>query len=164
MADAPRPAHHANATRTLFQNPARWRVPDEPDDNAVSVSEAEVAGTAAAANISTSTDADAQASVPTSPTSAAMPGSWSTSSSSSSSDGKSPRSGAFAWLRNASANVNVPALLAGVPIAWAQDMSAHMNMLTRVVQPDFGAGKRKEKAGAGNVLRATWLGHAVSTM
>ncbi|EJD06169.1 Metallo-hydrolase/oxidoreductase [Fomitiporia mediterranea MF3/22] len=28
-----RPPHHANATRTLFQNP--WKTPEEPDDNAI---------------------------------------------------------------------------------------------------------------------------------
>ncbi|KAL5533422.1 hypothetical protein ACEPAF_5198 [Sanghuangporus sanghuang] len=31
-----RPAHHANATKTLFQNP--WKTPDEPDDNVLTSS------------------------------------------------------------------------------------------------------------------------------
>ncbi|KAL5528938.1 hypothetical protein ACEPAG_4912 [Sanghuangporus baumii] len=33
-----RPTHHANATRSLFQNP--WKTPDEPDDNVLAPSEA----------------------------------------------------------------------------------------------------------------------------
>lgn len=119
--DASRPAHHANASRTLFQNPERWRVPEETDDNAVSISEA---ATAAATYNSENVPSAATA------------------------------GGALAWLRN------IPAMAASLPIAWAQDMSAHVNVLTKVVKPDFGRGKAKAE-GKSDGMRATWLGHAV---
>ncbi len=66
------------------------------------------------------------------------------------------------WTSGLNWMSKIPSMVANIPIEWAKDLTGHAQRPVKVVKPYFVEGGASLSSSSENIIKATWLGHAVS--